>query len=173
MRRTSKGLLALLALVVTGAMAGCLGTSDDSGDYGNLLTQPALFDNDEILGASGIGVGPVTPGQQVSPVPRYRGHSVPLGPPSGGFRGDEDYEYDPTNPPRELDFHVASGASKSYRWRGSHKRTGAKKSTYMDTEIGTKSRHEHITSSEAGHYSLFKPYNTSHIVEGNFASLYE
>ncbi len=159
-------LAALLPAILAVGLIGC-GDSDESGP-GNLLTDPGLFDDPSLAGAAAL-----VPAVPITPVPRYRPPSVALGPPSDGAARQGDYTYDPDDPPATMEFHVVRGPTASKRWTGRHTKTGAKKSTYMDPVVGTPSRHEHITDSEVGDNSLFKPYGSEHIVEGSNESLYE
>jgi len=145
----------ILAVPIVGGLfaAGCF---DDDEDYGNLLTEPGLYDDSEILGAVPI---------QVEPVLRVRG-------PSSASPAARGYEWDPDNPDPELNFHVVRGPTQSYEWHGQHQSTGAKASTYTD-DVNGGNRHEHISSGMD--QSLFKPYGSEHIADeesGNH-SLYE
>jgi len=141
-------------LPVAGLLAaGCLDTSQDP-EYGNLLTEPELFDQ------QGIVKYPAP-----SPIPvNGTGPSDPSLPTARG------YEWDPDNPDPELNFHEIRSANASFNWHGQHQSTGFKASTYTDDVNGGR-RHEHISSGDDA--TLFKPYGSSHITEGEYSSLYQ
>ncbi|MCA9752283.1 MAG: hypothetical protein KC591_08845 [Gemmatimonadetes bacterium] len=143
----------ILAVVPLAALfaAGCLQSNEEQ-DYGNLLTEP-----DQLDGAI-VAI-------QIQPVPRNG-----IGPSDATQVGRGNWEWDPNNPDPELNFHEIRSANASYNWHGQHQSTGSKASTYTD-DVNGGHRHEHISSGPDA--SLFKPYGSSHITEGEYASLYQ